>query len=297
MPSFQTPLLSPRIMNSNPLPPDPSDIQLLVLDIDGTLVGESNAITPRVKAAVQQVQQQGIQVAIATGRMYRSALRFHQALNLTLPLITYQGGWIQDPQDADPLYHQPLPFDQALDILDCLSDPAFETGLCVHLYLNDRLFVQERGEQSGDYAQRSGVPLENVTDWRSILSTEPTKLLVLSTETTLLEQVWQRFTDRYSPEDLYLTRSAEYFVEAAHPAVNKGAAVKYLAEERLGLQPHQVMAIGDNYNDVEMLSYVGWGIAMGTAPAAVQAVAQAVVPSAEEDGVAIVLEQWLKIMD
>jgi hydroxymethylpyrimidine pyrophosphatase-like HAD family hydrolase len=109
--------------------------------------------------------------------------------------------------------------------------------------------------------------------------------------------VWQRFNDRYSPEDLYLTRSAEYFVEAAHPAVNKGAAVKYLAADRLGLQPHQIMAIGDNYNDLEMLSYAGWGIAMGTAPAALQAVAQAVVPSAEEDGVAIVLEQWLKIMD
>jgi len=273
--------------------PDSSEIQLLVLDIDGTLVGESNTITPRVKAAVQNVLAQGIQVAIATGRMYRSALRFHQELGLTLPLMAYQGGWIQDPQDADPLYHQPLPFDQALDILDCLSDPMFETGLCIHLYLNDQLFVQERGEQSYDYAQRSGVSLQNITDWRSILSTEPTKLLVLSSQPDLLAEVWQRFNDRYTSEQLYLTRSAEYFVEAAHPAVNKGAAVKFLAEERLGLQPHQIMAIGDNYNDLEMLSYAGFGIAMGTAPPAVKQVAKDLAPSAEADGVAIALEKWL----
>ncbi|MEY2977690.1 MAG: Cof-type HAD-IIB family hydrolase [Prochlorotrichaceae cyanobacterium] len=272
--------------------PDPREIKLLVLDIDGTLVGESNQINPRVKAAVQGVLAQGIKVAIATGRMYRSALRFHQELELTLPLMAYQGGWIQTPGNAAPLYHQPLALPQALDILNCLEDPRFATGLCVHLYVNDQLFVQERGEQSGEYAQRSGVKLNNVTDWSAILATEPTKLLVLSSQPDLLGEVWQRFIDRYTPSELYLTRSSEAFVEAAHPAVNKGAAVQFLAETYLGLPSQQVMAIGDNYNDLEMLSYVGWGIAMGTAPAEVQQVAQEVVPSVEADGVAIALEKW-----
>lgn len=272
--------------------PDPREIKLLVLDIDGTLVGESNQINPRVKAAVQGVLAQGINVAIATGRMYRSALRFHQELELTLPLMAYQGGWIQTPGEADPLYHQPLALPQALDILNCLEDPRFATGLCVHLYVNDQLFVQERGAQSGEYAQRSGVKLNNVTDWSAILATEPTKLLVLSSQPDLLGEVWQCFNDRYTPAELYLTRSSEAFVEAAHPAVNKGAAVQFLAETYLGLPSQQVMAIGDNYNDLEMLSYAGWGVAMGTAPAEVQQVAQEVVPSVEADGVAIALEKW-----
>lgn len=73
------------------------DVRLLVLDLDGTVVGESNCITPAVKSAVQAVRQRGIKVAIATGRMYRSALRFYHELELTLPLLSYQGAWIQDP--------------------------------------------------------------------------------------------------------------------------------------------------------------------------------------------------------
>ena len=272
---------------------DISDIQLLVLDIDGTLVGMSNEIRPRVHRAVQQALDQGIQVTIATGRMYRSALRFYNTLDLTLPLIAYQGAWIQHPQEPEPLHHLPVPLEKAIDVLQCLDHPEFATGLCVHLYLNDELFVQERGEFSGAYAQRSGVTLSNVTDWREVLTTEPTKLLVLSPNPVLLGVLWQRLNDRYRPEDLYLTRSAEAFVEAAHPQVNKGEAVRWLAEGILGLEPHQVMAIGDNYNDQEMLEYVGFGIAMDTAPPSVKTIAQAVVPSVEEDGVAIALEQWL----
>jgi Cof subfamily protein (haloacid dehalogenase superfamily) len=271
----------------------PADIQLLVLDIDGTLVGHSNTITPRVKHTIQRVRDRGIAVAIATGRMYRSALRFHQELNLTLPLLAYQGGWIQHPTEPTPLYHQPLPLPLALDILHCLDTPEFAEGLCVHVYLQDQLFVQERGAHSSEYAQRSGVKLHAVINWEEVLVTEPTKLLVLSNQTNVLEQVWQRFQSHYTPEQLYLTRSAEAFVEATHPAVNKGAAVQFLTEQYLGLQPHQVMAIGDNYNDLEMLAYAGWGVAMDTAPAAVKAIAQGVVPSAEAEGVAVALEQWL----
>lgn len=272
---------------------DRSDIKLLVLDIDGTLVGVSNDITPRVQQAVKEALEKGIQVTIATGRMYRSALRFYETLDLVLPLISYQGAWIQHPKEPKPLHHLPVPLEKAIDLLHCLDDPFFETGLCVHLYLNDELFVQERGEFSGAYAQRSGVNLASVTDWRDILTTEPTKLLVLSPNPVLLAELWRRLTDRYRPEDLYLTRSTEAFVEAAHPQVNKGEAVRWLAEGLLGLQPHQVMAIGDNYNDLEMLQYAGWGIAMGTAPAEVKAIAQRIAPSVEEDGVAIALEQWL----
>lgn len=68
-----------------------ADIRLLVLDIDGTIAGRANEVTTAVKEAVAAVQAQGIQVAIATGRMYRAAVRFHTAVGSTLPLLSYQG--------------------------------------------------------------------------------------------------------------------------------------------------------------------------------------------------------------
>jgi hypothetical protein len=98
---------------------------------------------------------------------------------------------------------------------------------------------------------------------------------------------------RYPESDLYLTRSVESFVEATHPLANKGEAVRFLAEDLLDLHPDQVMAIGDNFNDLEMIRYVGLGVAMGDAPTAVQAAADWVAPGVEADGVAAALERFL----
>jgi hydroxymethylpyrimidine pyrophosphatase-like HAD family hydrolase len=90
-----------------------------------------------------------------------------------------------------------------------------------------------------------------------------------------------------------MTTSVATFLEAANTHVNKGNAVRYLAEEMLGLESHNVMTIGDNFNDVEMLSYAGISVAMGDAPDQVQAIADWVAPSVELDGAAIAMEKFL----
>jgi HAD superfamily hydrolase (TIGR01484 family) len=79
-------------------PEQASAIRLLVLDIDGTISGINNTINPAVQAVVQAVQRKGIQVAIATGRMFHSAARFYEILNLDLPLMAYQGALIKEPK-------------------------------------------------------------------------------------------------------------------------------------------------------------------------------------------------------
>jgi len=122
---------------------------------------------------------------------------------------------------------------------------------------------------------------------------ETTKLLTLSNNIPLLSDLLDKLSHRYPDTDLYLTRSVEYFVEATHPQANKGEAVRYLAEELLDLKPDQVMTVGDNFNDLEMLRYAGLGVAMGDAPAAVKQAADWVAPGVEQDGVAVALEQFL----
>jgi hydroxymethylpyrimidine pyrophosphatase-like HAD family hydrolase len=98
-----------------------ADIRLLVLDIDGTLAGQSNQISDRVLATIRQVQRQGVQVAIATGRMYQSAVRFHQAVGSTLPLMAYQGAFIKNPLTQVLHRHTPLPRPLALELLTYLT--------------------------------------------------------------------------------------------------------------------------------------------------------------------------------
>ncbi|MBD2529029.1 HAD family phosphatase [Nostoc flagelliforme FACHB-838] len=269
------------------------DIKLLVLDIDGTIAGHSNTISKLVKQAIFAAQARGIQVAIATGRMYRSALRFHQDIGSTLPLMAYQGAWIQDPITQKIHRHWAVSREIAHKLLDHFEQPELRSLLSVHFYINDQLYVRELTRETQIYAERSGVIAIPVGDLRQALTDEPTKILALSDDIDVIDKLLGNLRRQYTPAELYLTTSVATFFEATNASVNKGTAVRYLAEELLGLELANVMAIGDNFNDVEMLEYAGLGIAMGNAPEGVQAIAQWVAPSVEEDGAAVAIEKFL----
>jgi Cof subfamily protein (haloacid dehalogenase superfamily) len=261
-------------------------IQLLILDLDGTIVGSRNQISAPVKAALKAVQEKGVNVAIATGRMYRSALRFHQDIGSTLPLMSYQGALIKDPRTEQVLRHWTLSTEGTFALLDYLEQPDLRHRLSVHCYINDALYVREITAETEAYALRSSIPPHAVGDLRQIVSqSAPTKLLALSDDEDLVDQVYRGLQQQYSADEFYFTKSVATFLEAADPRVNKGTAVKYLAEELLGLQPEQVMCVGDNFNDVEMIQYAGVGVAMGDAPDDVKAIANWVATGVETDGV------------
>ncbi len=270
------------------------EIKLLVLDIDGTIAGESNNISKPVKEAITVAKAQGIKVAIATGRMFRSALRFHQDIGSTLPLIAYQGAWIQDPTSEQMYQHLPVSREMAQQLLDYFEQPQLRSLLSVHFYINDQLYVREITTETQLYAERSGINPIAVGDLRQVLNTyEPTKILALCDDTDIIDNLLGSLSRQYTPAELYLTKSVATFFEATNPFANKGVAVRYLAEELLGLQPSNVMTIGDNFNDLEMLEYAGIGVAMGNAPSQVQAIANWIAPSVEQDGAAVAIEKLL----
>lgn len=268
------------------------DIQLLVLDIDGTISGTSNHIREPVLQAIRAAQTQGVKVALATGRMYRSALRFYELVGSQLPLMCYQGAWIQEPLTNTLHRHLSVATDFVHQLLDEFEKPDWQT-LSVHFYIDDRLYVREITPYTRAYIERSQVePI--VGDLRSLLDRfSPTKVLALSDDIDAIDRLYRSFRQRYTPEQLYLTKSVATFFEAANPLVNKGAAVQYLAEELLGLDRSQVMTIGDNFNDVEMLAYAGVGVAMGDAPPEVRKIADWVAPGVEEDGVAAAIDRFI----
>lgn len=267
-------------------------IRLVITDIDGTISGVNNDLNPMVKETIQAVRDKGIQVAIATGRMYCSARRYHQALNLNTPILAYQGAWIQNPLTDQLHRHWTLGKDHALQLLDYFEAVEFSHHLSIHAYVDDRLYVREITPETELYIDRTTVTVYPVGDLRNILNeTEATKLLALSHNADHIDSLYTDLRARYSPAELYLTKSVATFFEATNPLVNKGTAVQYLAEELMGLQPHEVMTIGDNFNDVEMLEYAGISVAMGNAPAAVQQTADWVAPDVESDGAAIALQK------
>lgn len=268
-------------------------IKVLILDIDGTIAGKSNQISNQVKEAIQKAQAKGIKVGLATGRMYCSALKFHEDIGADLPIISYNGAWMQNPLNSEILLHQPIQKDIAYSLLSYLRKKQEDSDLEIHLYFDDQLYVEKFTENTDYYIKRSGTGVNLVDDFTALLHNHPTKLLAISDDSELISWLLNDLKQHYSERDIYVTQSNPVYLEATYAGVNKGATVKYLVEKVLGLSADEVMTIGDNFNDYAMLEYAGIGVAMGSAPLAVQKIADIVTATVEEDGVAQTIAQLL----
>jgi len=269
------------------------DIQLLILDLDGTIVGRSNQINQTVKDTIKQVQNKGIQVVIATGRMYQSAKMYHEYLDLKTPIIAYNGAWMQNPSTGEVFKYLPVSPDIAKELIDYYEQSHLLTQVDVHFYHDDQLYVRQVTSETALYAQRSSIVPKSVGDLRSLADFSPTKVLAFSSDAKLMQKTTQELQQLFPRERVYIIQSDTTLIEANHPQATKGQTTRYLAEEILGLSSSQVMAIGDNFNDLDLLQYAGMGVAMGNAHSTVQGVAQWVAPTVEEDGAAVAIRQFL----
>jgi len=261
-------------------------IKLVAMDLDGTMLSKESTITRRVKDAVAAVQAAGVYVTIATGRMFSSAVRFARELGLKAPLITYQGALVKDHISGRVLRYLPLPLVYARDIVARVKP----LGYHINGYLGDRLVVEEVNEIGRRYAARNGVDMEVVGDFNKYFQEDPTKLVVIAEE----EQVTE-LMDKLLPVyrgKVHLSKSLPGFLEFSHPLATKGQALAYLAGY-LKVPQAGVMAIGDSYNDVEMLEYAGLGVAVANAREDVKLVADYVASESYGDGVVEALERFV----
>jgi Cof subfamily protein (haloacid dehalogenase superfamily) len=270
-----------------------AQIKLLIVDIDGTIAGKSNQVTNRVKTAIRAAQAKGVRVGIATGRMYKSALKFHQEIGADFPLIAYQGAWIQDPDTGTTHRHLPVPVKIARELIDYFEQSHLFDKLSLHVYLDDRLYVRDINPDTELYIGRSGIPAHPVGDLRKVLTANPTKILAMSEDIDLIDSLLLDLRHRYPQDALHITTSVPIFLEATQSGVNKGSAIDYIATKLLGISAENILAIGDNFNDVEMIDYAGIGVAMGNAPDDVRAIADWVAPHIESDGVAAAIEKFI----
>ncbi|MCX8077130.1 MAG: Cof-type HAD-IIB family hydrolase [Geminocystis sp.] len=268
-------------------------IRVLILDIDGTIAGRSNQVSQAVRQAIKQAQAKGIMVGLATGRMFCSAKAFHEAIGADLPIIAYNGAWVQRADTGEMLLHQPVHKNIAQELVQYFRQQQQENELDIHLYYDDQLYVENFNEKTDFYVQRSGIDYNLVERLEDLLDNHPTKILAQSPDSDLITYLLEDLQRRYPPEKVFLTQSNPVYLEATRANVNKGSAVKYLVEKILDLKPENVMAIGDNLNDYTMLKYAGFSVAMGDAPAEVKAIASAVTDDVENDGVAKAIQEYL----
>ena len=270
----------------------PGDIRLLVLDIDGTILDESDRVRDSVATAVQAAQQRGVAVVIATGRLYQSALRAYNLIGSTLPLICYAGALVREPATGFVHRHWALDSYVAAQILDHTEWLGRRGCISVQFHIQDSLHVSDMNSAAMAYFEGSGLQFRVVDDLRQVLPSAITKVTVLSDDGELIARLATQLKNSRCQ-----TRTSQYksltLLDVLHPMVSKRLAVSYLTEEIMGLRAKHVMTIGDDFTDIELFKYAGVGIAMGNAPAAVQVSADWVTSTIEENGVAEAVERWI----
>jgi Cof subfamily protein (haloacid dehalogenase superfamily) len=271
--------------------PEPEfPIRLIALDIDGTLIGDDHDMGPRTIAAVRAAMARDVAVSLVTGRMVSSALRFAEELELTGPVVGYQGGLIRAMPEVGSrrlgklLLHTPLKPAVAREIVEWTR----EHGMDPHLNHLERFILRADDDKADDYSAFMGARAELVPDLVAAITHPITKVLAVGEPPVPMEMApiaRAHFAGRAD-----VTISHPRFLEFIAPGVSKGRAVRWLAR-RLHVPLAATLAIGDQWNDLEMLSEVGHGTAMPSAPAEVRGAARYIAPPLEDEGAAQVIEQ------
>jgi len=260
--------------------------RLVVIDLDGTARSRRLGITSGVRVAIVAARVRGVGVCVATGRMWRSAEPWIQALSADPPAILYNGGQVLHFETGRTLYERRLPRAAARAALELVRrDPEVQP----HLYVDDRVLVERPHPLTEAYTSDDGLTAEVVLSFEPFLATDPYKILIIGPE----DRVGRlQDTVRSAGLPVHAVQSEPVYLEILPPGVSKGEALRAMCAA-LGIPLEQTIAIGDNWNDVEMIQAAGLGVAMGHAPEGVRARADYVCGTADEEGVREVIERFV----
>jgi Cof subfamily protein (haloacid dehalogenase superfamily) len=225
-------------------------------------------------------------VILVTGRMFRSVRPYAEAAGIEDPVVCYQGAVVADPVSGRFLRHEPIPLELAREAIAAVQAESYP----LNCYVGDELYVAEHSPASEAYASFQNLEVHAVGDLLAWLSEPPTKLVAVG-DPVELDGLERRLKERFDGR-MYISKSLPYFLEFASPEVTKAAGLAFLAEH-LGFSREQTVALGDGENDVELLEWAGYAVAVENAHERVLAVADLVCPPVQEEGVAQVIEGYL----
>jgi Cof subfamily protein (haloacid dehalogenase superfamily) len=190
--------------------------------------------------------------------------------------------------DADGtwLLHQPIELGLAREAIAAVE----AEGYGLNVYVDDELYVARVTPEAERYATFQQIRLHTVGDLVSWLEAPPTKLVVIG-DPDALDLLGGRLRERFAGR-LWVTKSLPFFLELAADGVSKASGLEFLAR-RLGFARERTVAFGDGENDLDLVEWGGYGVAVANADERVQKLADWVCPPADEEGVAQVLEALL----
>ena len=263
-----------------------NEIRLVISDVDGTLVTQDKALTPRSVAAVRRLREAGIAFSITSGRPPLGMKMLIDALALSEPIAAFNGGVLIRP-DMSVMAQSFLPAEIAGKTIETVE----RHGLDVWVYTDRDWLVRDAGGPHVAHEQWTVKFAPRVVpDFKSHIE-RVAKIVGVSDDYDAVARC-EADVQRECTNHASATRSQPYYLDITHPDANKGHVVLALAKA-LSIPASQIATIGDMPNDVLMFRKSGLSIAMGNASAEVQRQAQLVTSSNEEEGFANAMENFV----
>lgn len=277
-------------------------IKLIALDIDDTLLNSEKKITAKTYEALIAAQKQGVKIALVSGRPHQGLKALAEKLQLKTYggyLVSYNGSLVYDLAQDKRLFNQAL-------------DPELAQAIFNHLEKFDVYPFLDVGSYSYVYDAYADIGVEFPPGFPNVVAYETrncnfkicevdhladkvqpegvNKVLVAGNPDYMQENVEAMVAP--FKDQVTTAFSAPFYLEYTDQGIDKGHALKE-AFEPLGITSENIIAFGDNENDLAMIKYAGVGVAMGNAVAAVKDVADFITDDCDHDGIAKALEKYL----
>lgn len=281
---------------------DPVKIKAIAIDLDGTTLLPNTTLGERTRICMQKLISLGMQIIISTGRAIEASERFRSAMGAEGPMVFFNGAEVADVPSGKVLYTNLI----SLDVVDFGTDIARDLGVHYQVYMppgispdtgkedpgqkREALLIEEYGPDAEMYYKHTGV-VPVVKDLKSVAAL-PIKGCIKGmyiADPSLHDEIRKRMKERFG-DSISVMQSFPTFLEVINTGVSKGEGLK-IAMQHSALKPEEVIAFGDEENDVPMFSVAGFSGAPENARAKIKETADFVYGSNAEEGLAAWLEK------
>lgn len=271
--------------------------KLIAIDIDGTLLNTQGTVTERNYETLKKAIAQGIIVVLCTGRSYFMAQKVVGGFDFELPLVLHNGAQIVNSNDGQMIAHWTLSQETARQGVMLMKEFVLEP-IVYDFHKGKHILVYESIDPTNKayvrYMSTKESILHKTNDLISYLDHNPTQLVAIHQESIIrnVMPILKNHIDANVFTSGRLFNLEYWFLEVLQSGASKAKAVEHLAKLR-NIDPKGIMAIGDNFNDLEMMEYASLSVAMDNAPDEVKAIADFVTDSNNDDGVAKAIERFV----
>ena len=267
--------------------------KMLVTDMDYTLLNKEKRVSDRNREALRRAMEKGVHMVVATGRIYTSARIYAKLLGLDTPIIASNGALIKDASKT--IFRDILSQDTVREMLRLCH----KYGIYCHFFTENTIYSEKLINVSLRYTEwnkymgeEDQVKIRIVDDGEEIIEAAKSEVLKAVVFDDDDEKI-QKLRDGIMETGIVsVSQSMKHNLEVMNKGVTKGNAVRILAQ-MYGINREEIIAIGDNENDISMIEYAGLGIAMGNAEEILKRAADHVTGDYQEDGVAEAIEKFI----